>query len=397
MSAAHRTILHVDMDAFFAAIEQRDRPELRGRPVVVGAAPTERGVVATASYEARRYGVHSAMPSRTAAARCPQAVFVPPRHGHYEAVSAQVMAILRDITPELEPVSIDEAFLDLTHCTAALDEAVRIAERIKDRLRRELGLTGSVGIGPNKFLAKLASDMHKPDGLTLAPAEPDAIREFLAPLPVGRIWGVGPTTADLLNRRGIRLIGDLQQRPLDDLIRLLGPAAGNHVHNLAFGRDDRPVESGPQEERSISHEETFAQDITDRDELRRCLLELVERVGRRLRRNRRQTTSVQLKLRFADFRTITRQQSLPAGISADRDLWRSAAAIFDRTELPQPVRLIGFGVGGLYDPKAASRPRQLLLFEDPAHDDAERNRALDQAVDDLRTRFGDAILKRGRW
>lgn len=397
MAAERRTILHVDMDAFFAAIEQRDRPELRGRPIAVGALPEERGVVATASYEARRFGIHSAMASRTAARRCPELVFVPPRHAHYEAVSRQVMAILSAETPEIEPVSIDEAFLDLTRCLTAPEEAVVMARRIKDRLRHELGLTGSAGIGPNKFLAKLASDLHKPDGLAVIPSAPDAVRDVLAPLPVSRIWGVGPATAALLGRRGLRRIGDVQRRPVSDLVRILGPALGHHVHSLAFGRDDRPVVSGPQEEQSLSHEETFARDISDRGELRRCLLELVEKVGRRLRRSGRLATSAHLKLRFADFRTVTRQQTLPGATHADRDLLRCAAAILDRVDLPQAVRLIGFGVGGLCGSVDGVEPRQLLLFDDPHQAEAERNAALDHAVDELRARYGDGILKRRRW
>ena len=395
MAAVQRTILHVDMDAFFAAIEQRDRPELRGLPVVVGGPAASRGVVATASYEARRFGIRSAMPSSAAARLCPEAIFVAPRHDCYSAVSEQVMAILRDVTPLVEPLSIDEAFLEITGAVTTQGEARAIGEAIRGRLRRELHLTGSVGIGPNKFLAKLASDMHKPDGLTEAPCAPGAIRAFLAPLPVGRIWGVGPTTAALLERRGLRHIGDIQARPLEAMVRILGPNLGSHVHELAFGRDERPVEPGPPEEKSISHEETFARDIADREELRRCLLEQVERVGRRLRRHGRLASTIQIKVRFADFRTITRQQTLPQSTRADRDLWRAAAALFERLELPQPLRLIGFGVSGLED-AADARPRQLSLFPGP-DDDADRNEALDEAVDALRQRFGAAILRRGRW
>jgi DNA polymerase-4 len=391
-------ILHVDMDAFFAAIEQRDRPELRGLPVVVGATPQQRGVVATASYEARRYGIHSAMPSRTAVQRCPQAIFVAPRHDHYQAVSAQVMEILRRATPEVEPVSIDEAFLDVTGAVASLDAARRLALQIKTALRTDLAITGSVGIAPNKFLAKLASDMQKPDGLTVAPFAPSAICEFLAPLPVDRIWGVGPATAETLERRGIRTISDIQQRPLHDLLRILGPTSGPHVHRLAFGLDDRKVDATPQEEKSISHEETFAQDTADRDLLRRCLLDLVEKVGQRLRRSDRRAGTIQVKLRFADFETISRQQSLTVATNADRELRRSAAAILDRISLRQPVRLIGFGVAGLRE-GGDSDPerRQLRLFEDAEHLEAQRNAALDHAVDELRDRFGNHILRRGRW
>jgi DNA polymerase-4 len=397
MSAPTRIVLHVDMDAFFAAIEQRDRPELRGLPIIVGATPQQRGVVATASYEARRYGIHSAMPSRTAAQRCPQAIFVPPRHDHYLAVSAQVMTILQQTTPDVEPVSIDEAFLEVTGAVPSLAAARHLALGIQARLRTELALTGSVGLAPNKFLAKLASDMRKPDGLTEAPFAAAAIRTFLAPLPVGRIWGVGPATAEILERRGIRTVGDVQLRPLADLVRILGPTSGPHLHHLAFGIDERRVDATPQDEKSISHEETFAQDSADRDFLRRSLLELAEKVGRRLRRHGRRAGSVQVKLRFADFRTISRQQSLPVPTSADRDLRRSAAAILDRIDLIQPVRLIGFGVAALQGGDRDPNQRQLRLFADPEQLETERNTALDQAVDELRGRFGDSILRRGRW
>jgi len=397
MAVRARIIVHMDMDAFFAAIEQRDHPELRGKPVIVGARPEERGVVATASYEARRFGIRSAMPSRTAAQRCPEAIFVAPRHDHYEAVSRQVMALLQRYTPEVEPVSIDEAFLDVTGAAANPEAAESLARQIKTDLRQDLQLTGSIGIAPNKFLAKLASDLHKPDGLTVVPTDPEAIREFLADLPASRIWGVGPATAAVLERRGMRTIGDLQRRPLPELIRTLGASLGPHVHRLAFGLDDRPVEPGPRPEKSISRETTFAHDVADRQVLRRVLLRLTEQVGRRLRHAECLAATAQVKLRFADFHTITRQQSLPAPGCADRDLLRAAGEILDRIELAQPVRLIGFGVTGLCHRDGASGGHQLLLFESPADAVARRNAALDRAVDHLRDRFGDGILKRGRW
>jgi DNA polymerase-4 len=307
------------------------------------------------------------------------------------------MAIFRDVTPDVEPVSIDEAFLDVTGAVADVEAARRLACRIKDDLRRKLGLTGSVGIGPNKFLAKLASDLRKPDGLTVAPAEPEAVRDFLAGLPTQRIWGVGPATAEILERRGLRTIGDLQRRPLADLERILGASLGLHVHRLAFGLDDRPVESGPQEEKSISHEETFAHDVADRETLRRVLLVLTEKVGRRLRQSGRIAGTLQLKLRYADFRTITRQLSLQAPTSADRDLLRAAAQLLDRQDLPQAVRLIGVGVTGLRDPAEDPARRQLRLFEDDDAVEDRRNTALDSAVDSLRERFGERILRRGHW
>jgi len=238
---ASRTILHVDMDAFFTSVEQRDRPELRGRPVVVGAPGDQRGVVAAASYEARRYGIHSAMPSREARRLCPDAVFLPVDGRRYSAASRQVFAILRRFTPFLEPLSIDEGFLDVTGSAALFGSGPQIARRIKDAIARETGLSASVGVAPNKFLAKLASDLRKPDGLTVVPESPEAIAAFLAPLPVGRVWGVGTVTRGRLEAAGIRTIGDLQCAPAARLARAVGRAAADDLARLARGEDAREI------------------------------------------------------------------------------------------------------------------------------------------------------------
>jgi DNA polymerase-4 len=397
MSAAARTIFHVDMDAFFAAIEQRDRPELRGLPVIVGARPEQRGVVATCSYEARRFGIHSAMPSSTAARLCPDAIFLAVRRERYSEVSGQVMAAFRATTPIVEPVSIDEAFLDVTGVPGSQEDPPALGYRLKRRIFLDTGLTCSVGIAPNKFLAKIASDLRKPDGLTMVPFAPAEIEAFLAPLPVKRIWGVGGRTADHLAQHGLRHIGQLQKLSPEALSRICGPTFGPRLWELAHGRDDRPVEAGPREEKSISHEETFVTDIADRARLRQELLELVEKVGRRLRQAERQARTVQIKLRFADFRTITRQQSLAQATASDRILVAAAMDLFSRQELPQPIRLIGFGVSGLEEPRSEQGLWQPSLFaeEDPV--DQEREQALDETIDELRKQYGDQIIRRGTW
>jgi len=397
MSDEPGTILHLDMDAFFAAVEQHDRPELRGRPVIVGAAPDKRGVVSTASYEARRFGVHSAMPSRVAFRRCPHGVFLPVRGERYREVSAEVMRIMRESTPVVEQVSIDEAFLDVSGVLRPGADSVDLAKRLKHRIRAELGLTASVGVASNKFLAKLASDMDKPDGLTVLPTDEQRVREFLAPLPVSRIWGVGQATAEQLARKGIRTIAQIQAVSLPAFARILGPTSGHHIWLLAHGRDKRPVVAEKREEKSISAEETFLEDCTDAAAVRQTLVEMTEKVGRRLRRAGKLAGVGQIKLRFADFRTITRQRSLRRPLSSDRGLLACALELYDNENVKQPVRLIGFGVSNLVSADEEERREQLLLFPEPESEDVERDAELDGAVDALRERYGADILKRGDW
>ena len=311
-----RTILHVDMDAFFAAIEQRDRPEFRGRPVVIGAPPDRRGVVSTASYEARVFGVHSAMPSRTAARLCPQAVFLPVNMAHYHEVSGQIMDLFASFTPHVEQLSVDEAFLDVAGATRLYGDPPDIARTLKDRIKEETGLTASVGVATNKFLAKLASDLEKPDGLTVLPAEPEHILAFLAPLPVEKIWGVGPSASARFRGAGLRTIGDIQVLSEHSLQQLAGKAFGTHVWRLAHGRDSRTVQPD-QGARSISNEYTFDEDCTDPGQVRARLIELTEHVGWRLRRAGLWAGTAHLKLRYEDFTTITRQRTL-SGPAAQR-------------------------------------------------------------------------------
>ena len=394
--AGELTILHVDMDAFFAAIEVLDHPEWAGKPLVVGAPPNKRGVVSTCSYEARKYGIHSAMPSRTAGKLCPHAIFAPPRMHRYSDISRQIMAIFEEFTPLVEPLSLDEAFLDVRGALHLWGSAVAIARELKARIRARTGLTASVGVAPNKFLAKIASDMDKPDGLTVVPvAEPEIIA-FLEPLPVTKMWGVGKVSAARLEKEEVRTIGQLQALTPPAMERLFGISGAQDMAELARGRDARPVITH-WEEKSISNEHTFDEDEADIDRVRQCLLELTEEVGGRLRQAEKLAKTVQIKLRYADFSTVTRQLSLPQAIDTDRDLIASAFVLFDREKVGRPVRLVGFGVSHL-TVDAQSVPVQGELFSDsgmPRED--RRNKNLDKAVDALRQAFGNHAIKRGKF
>ncbi len=369
MAVTGRVILHIDMDAFYASIEQRDRPELRGRPVIVGAAPGHRGVVCAASYEARRFGVRSAMPSTTAARLCPEGVFVWPRMELYRAQSARIMKILAAGGGVLEPTSIDEAYLelppeapgpeeeaggDLAARDARLQAAVPVARTLKAQIRAETGLTATIGIAANKLLAKLASDFRKPDGLTLIPERDKAV--FLRPLPVRALHGVGRVTEEVLNRAGIETIGDLQEYAGD--LRALVGSFGPVLRRHAFGEDDRPLD---QEEtiKSISSEETFERDTADRRILRGSLWRQAGDLARQLERRRLAAYTVQVKLRYGDFTTLTRQLTLEDPITEPARVYRLACFLLGREKLvTRPLRLLGLGVTNLDAPAA----RQLLLW-----------------------------------
>jgi len=367
------------MDAFYASVEQRDRPELRGRPVIVGADPKGRGVVSAASYEARRFGVNSAMPIGRAARLCPDAVFLPVDMDKYARVSGDIMAILSEYSPLLEPISVDEAFLDVTGTERLLGPPLEVARTIKARLHRDVGLTASAGVAPNKFLAKLASDLRKPDGLVEVKAEQEGA--FLRELPIERLWGVGRVTAHDLRAMGIETIGQLARVPVGVLAKRFGKW-GTLLHELAHGRDDRPVEpfAAP---KSMGAEETFAEDTRDAEELRRTLLAQAERVARELREEGYAGRTVTLKLRFADFQTITR--SLTGEATQDGlEVFRRAFALLDRVARVKPVRLIGVSVSGLIQ----GGPAQLSLFSAAA---ARRDRVA-RAADRLARRFGDRAL-----
>jgi len=381
--SALRTILHADMDAFYAAIEQRDHPELRGKPVIVGGAGP-RQVVSTASYEARKFGVRSAMPGVRAKQLCPHGVFVAPRMDAYEAVSAQVRAVFDRYTDLVEPLSLDEAFLDVTGSRALFGDGPTIAARIKEEVRAATQLTVSVGVATSKYVAKVASDLDKPDGLVVV--APGDERAFLAPLPVARLWGVGPATQQQLERAGLRLIGDVQSRSERDLVAAFGANLGEHLHTLANGLDARPVES-ERDAKSLGHELTFAEDLTTEDEVHGVLLQLADMVGRRLRRQGVRGGVVRLKLRYGDFTTFTRQRAVPA---TDDDLVLAGvarellAACWDRA---RGVRLLGVTAAAL---APAGVPAQRTLFDG----NPRKRGSLLQAMDAIRDRHGDEAVRR---
>lgn len=385
-----RQILHVDMDAFYAAVEQHDRPELRGQPVLVGGDPRGRGVVTTASYEARPFGCHSAMPMARAIRLCPRAIIVRPRFARYAEISRQVRAIFDAYTPLVEPLSIDEAFLDITGSTRLLGPPEHIAREIKRRIRADTGLTASVGLAPNKFLAKLASDLEKPDGLVIV--APDRVQAFLDPLPIGRLWGVGAATLPKLERLGVRTFADLRRFPMEELRERFGDW-GAHFGELVRGEDERPVVPD-HEAKSISHETTFAEDSADVEHLRGVLLTLVEQVAGRLRRHALAARTVFIKVRTADFDTHTRRCTLPAPTDETAQLWLAAAGLFTEwsgsaERRKRAVRLLGAGVAQLTRAGAG----QLELFASRA---SLAQRRLDRAVDAIRARFGDDAITHGQ-
>ncbi|MGD9612356.1 MAG: DNA polymerase IV [Kiritimatiellia bacterium] len=386
-----RVFLHVDMDAFYASVEQRDHPEYRGKPVVVGSPPDQRGVVATASYEARVFGIHSAMPSREAGQRCPHAVFLPPDMPRYEMVSAQVFAIFDRYTPYVEGLSIDEAFLDVTGSQRLYGSGAEIGRRIKADILSELALTCSVGVAPNKFLAKLGSEYRKPAGLTVLPFEKKAIVAFLRPLPVTRLWGVGKVTRQAFDRAALHTIGDIQDAPLPLLQSVVGPHNAAHLRALAYGEDPRDIELDVRE-KSLSREHTFLHDEKSRSALDHVLFGLVEDVARRLRADGRLATGGRLKIRWKDFETFTRQRPFPRPTRLEEDLHGLALALFRDVVLEQPVRLVGFGVTGLTE---RAGTRQLDLFDLPV-DSRSKKESLARAVDRIRQDHGPAAIRRAR-
>ena len=375
------TMLHVDMDAFFAAVEVRRRPDLRGRPVIVGGAGP-RGVVSSASYEARKYGVHSAMPGQRARALCPHAVFLPPDFEAYTAASQAVMQIFRDVTPLVEPLSLDEAFLDVAGAQRLLGRPAVIAQSIRDRVRAEQALTCSVGVAPTKFVAKLGSTRAKPDGVIVVPA--GQVLDFLHPLPVDALWGVGEKAAETLHRLGLRTVGDLANAPVPMLRAGVGEAAAAHLHELAWGRDPRQVIS-EHVDKSIGAEMTFDVDVFDPVLIRRSLLALAEKVGIRLRAAGHVGRTVAIKVRLADFRTVSRSRTMPTSTDVAREIFETAWSLFEALRATEHIRLVGVRVEGLAP--AATTSRQLTLGE------PERGwRDAEAASDALAARFGRAIV-----
>ena len=390
------------MDAFFASVELLHHPEWRGRPVIVGSGPHERGVVSTCSYEARKFGVHSAMPSRTAYEKCPHAIFVRPHMELYEEISAKAFEVFEHYTPYVEGVSIDEAFLDISGTLHLYREgetppthkhgssrggAVSAAQALGEALRREIretcGVTCSVGIAPNRLLAKIGSEQHKPDGLTMMPFDPDRIAEFLKPKPIGILWGIGKHTEEILRPYNIAVCGDLQRLPLAQLSTILGSKdAAESLHDYAFGISDDTVYWEPEEEKSVSREHTFDEDESDRRKVREKLVELVGEVGRRFRTEERWARTARIKLRDYAFNTITRQTSFDAPARDDITFREKALELFDR-EMIGSVRLIGFGVTNIQNSPDADEPS---LFPSPGDERRQKRERLSAALDNLRDR-----------
>jgi DNA polymerase-4 len=379
-----RTILHVDLDAFFAAVEQRDRPELRGRPVIVGGAGGEdaRGVVSAASYEARRFGIHSAMSLREAYRRCPDGVFLPVDGRRYQAASREVMTILRRYTPLVEPISIDEAFLDVTGSAALFGDGPAIARRIKHDVRAEVGLTASVGVASTKLVAKVASDLRKPDGLVIVP--PGGEAAFLAPLPISRLWGVGEKTAKVLADYAVRTIGDLAALPPDLIERRFGKHGGSLVERARGIDPDRVHEGDPA--KSVGHEHTFDVDTSDPEVIERTLLAMSDGVAGRLRSAGVRAATVAVKIRDSSFRTITRQRTLAEPTDLTEPIFRAALELARPEVRGIRVRLIGVTASNL------GEREQLALFEAT---EPRRRRAV-EAADALRRRYGEGTVTRAR-
>jgi nucleotidyltransferase/DNA polymerase involved in DNA repair len=378
-----RTILHVDLDAFFAAVEQRDRPELRGKPVIVGGGgPNDRGVVSAASYEARRFGVHSAMPLRQAGRLCPAGIFLPVDGARYQAASRDVMAVLRRFTPLVEPISIDEAFLDVTGSRLLFGDGEAVGRQIKDAVRDEVRLTISVGVASTKLVAKIASDLRKPDGLVVVPPGEEAT--FLAPLPISRLWGVGERTATALRDYGVRTIGELAALDPQVLTRRFGKH-GSSLADRARGEDSDPV-ADRAEAKSIGHEHTFDVDTADRETIERTLLAMAEGVAGRLRASGVKAGTISVKIRDSTFHTITRQRTLPAPTDLTDPIWKTALDLARPEVRGIRVRLLGVTASHL------GSPDQLPLFGDGD----DRVRRTVEAADDLRRRFGERAVTRAR-
>lgn len=378
-------ILHVDMDAFYASVEERERPELRGKPVIVGGSPTGRGVVSAANYAVRKYGVHSAMPTSRAIRLCPHAIIISPRMNFYVEVSKQIHEIFYRYTPEIEPLSLDEAFLGVAGSEQLFGSAIEIGKRIKREIRDELQLVASVGVAPNKFLAKLASDLEKPDGFTVITQE--GMQAVLDPLTISRMWGVGKVTQRKLEALHIATFGDLRALTAEQAGHMFGKV-GAHFWRLSRGLDDRPV-IPERDAKTVSHESTFPVDVTDQEVLLARLLELTEQVAARLRNKGIQGKTVNLKARYSDFHTITRSRSLDRPTNSTDTLWNVVSDLL-RNGLPnRPVclRLLGMGVSNL----ESSRPRQLDLFDGSV---AVASANLDRATDAVRLAFGNGAIRR---
>lgn len=384
-NAPSKAIIHLDMDAFFPAVEVLDHPELKGQPVIVGGS-RKRGVVSSASYEARKYGVHSAQPMAKAVRLCPHAVFLPVRMSRYQAVSERVVEIFRRFTPLVEPLSIDEAFLDVTGCSRLFGRPVDIARKIKETVFCEVGLTVSAGVAPSKFVAKIASDMQKPDGLTFVPAE--RIRDFLNPLPVSKMWGVGKATQEALAKLNIRTFLDLSRTPADALNKKFGKY-GMKMHRLSMGIDDRDVEP-EHDAKSIGNEETFSEDITDVGLARKELLALANKVAHRMRQEWLQGRTITLKVKYDDFVLTTRSATLAVPTDDAAEIYSDVCRLMDKTAVgKRPVRLLGISMSQLVSDELEG---QLSLF---LREGVSKKRDLNLALDSICEKFGDKAIRPG--
>ena len=385
MAAQTPAILHVDMDAFYASVEMRDEPSLRGLPVCVGGPSDKRGVIAAASYEAREFGVHSAMPTAQAKRLCPDLVLLPANFDKYTSVSREIMSIFHRYTPIVEPLSLDEAFLDLSGTERLFGDAIDVGHRIKDDIKREVALVASIGVAPSKFLAKLASDLDKPDGFRVI--EESEIRTVLDPLPVSKIFGVGPRTAKRLESLGVTTVGDLATRSRPDVLKEFG-ASGAWIHDLANGIDTRRV-SPNRVEKSHGMERTFAEDISDLEELRLFLYEFCEEVSYDLRNRGLRGRTITLKARYWNFKTVTRSKTVDVPINGGKRIYGVARELFNRIPTA-PLRLLGVQVSNLSDVRA---PIQTGLFNhpDPTRPTAPDSRTT-EALDKLRRRFGRGTI-----
>jgi len=384
-SSWSRAIIHLDMDAFYAAVEVLDAPELMGQPVIVGGSK-ERGVVSSASYEARKFGVHSAQPIATAARLCPHGVFLPVRMGRYQEVSGQIFKIFQRFSPLVEPLSLDEAFLDVTGSTRLFGPPEEIARKIKEQVIEETGLTVSAGVAPSKFVAKIASDLQKPDGLTVVPE--GRVKEFLEPLPIEKLWGVGKSTRKILAHLGVKTIGDLGLLSSELLVRKLGKQ-GLHLSLLAKGIDEREVEP-EREVKSIGHEDTYPVDISASGEARKQLLSLSIRVAKRLRGYGLVGKTVTLKVKYYDFVQVTRSITLVEPTDDGRKIFTTCCDLLGKTEVGRrPVRLFGISLSQLSE---LDETEQLPLF---AAEESDKRRKLNKALDTISEKFGDEAIVPG--
>lgn len=387
MTLADRQMLHIDMDAFYASVEQRDCPELQGRPVLVGGAADRRGVVAACSYEARQFGIHSAMPMSQAHRLCPRAIVLPVRMSKYIEVSKQIHRIFQNYTPKIEPLSIDEAFLDVTGCTLLLGSAIIIGKKIKDEIKTQTGLTASVGVAPNKFLAKLASDLEKPDAFVSITGQNK--QQVLDSLPVSKIWGIGRVTNKSLEQIGIHTVKQLRTTPITTLSPIF-KSQTEEMLRLARGVDERDIITS-HETKSLSAEKTFSRDVEDKDTLLEVLQNQVEEVSHRLRAEKLHARTINLKLRNGEFKTITRNSTLDEPAQTTKRLWEEAKGVFLNWfgSSPEALRLLGFGTSNF----VLEDSWEKSLFPDP---EEEKQKRIDAVVDTIKVKYGEDALRRGR-